>query len=170
MKTIVITWLIIAFAFTSCQNDKGKKVVAGKPDKNEMADINRYFVQKDRELIQNYIERKKLTMTESPTGLWFHIKKKGEGRLLKENDKVAFDYICYLLDGTECYNSGKRGPKEIVLGRSEIESGLYEGLHMMRSGGEAIFILPPFLAWGLVGDGESIPSRAIIVYEITIRK
>ena len=33
-----------------------------------MADLNRYMVRKDRERIQNYIERKNLKMTETSTG------------------------------------------------------------------------------------------------------
>ena len=31
-----------------------------------MAELNRYMVQKDRERIENYIDRKNLKMTESP--------------------------------------------------------------------------------------------------------
>ena len=57
--------------------------------KNEMADLNRYLVQKDRERIQNYIERKNLKMTESPTGLWYQIIKEGEGEKFSDNDKVS---------------------------------------------------------------------------------
>jgi FKBP-type peptidyl-prolyl cis-trans isomerase len=41
---------------------------------------------------------------------------------------------------------------------------------MLKPGGEAIFIIPPFLAYGFVGDGNKIPSRAVIVYNITVSK
>jgi FKBP-type peptidyl-prolyl cis-trans isomerase FkpA len=170
MKSIYIIWLIIAIAFSSCRGDAGKPMVGKKPGKNELADINKYFVQKDRELIQNFIERKKLTMKESSTGLWYFIKEEGEGKYINDNDKVSIQYVCSLLDGTECYNSHKTGPKEYILGKSEIESGLYEGLRLLKPGGEAVFILPPFLAWGLVGDGKAIPSRAVLVYEIKVLK
>jgi len=168
MRILFIIWLLPVIAFTSCRSDTAKTVVGKKPGKDELADINRYFVQKDRELIQNYIERKKLTMKESSTGLWYFIKKEGEGKFFKDSDKVSIEYTCSLLDGTECYNSKKTGLKEYILGRSEIESGLYEGFHLLKPGGEAVFIIPPFLAWGLVGDGKEIPSRAILVYEIKI--
>ena len=45
-----------------------------KPGKEEMADLNRYLVQKDREIIENYIERKgsddeRITRQD----LWYHI-------------------------------------------------------------------------------------------------
>ena len=54
-----------------------KAITVTRPGKNEMADLNRYFVTKDRERIQNFIERKNLSMTESKTGLWYQIKKSG---------------------------------------------------------------------------------------------
>ncbi|MBA4321322.1 MAG: peptidylprolyl isomerase [Odoribacter sp.] len=164
----LILFLLVLFS-VSCSNSSDTKIIKQKPGKNEIADINRYFVQKDRERIQNYNERKNLTMKESPAGLWYFIKNEGTGKLFTDNDKISVDYVCSLLDGTECYNSDKLGPKEYILGKSEIEAGLNEGFRLLKPGGEAIFILPPFLAYGLVGDGKSIPSRAVLVYEIKIR-
>lgn len=169
MKVKIIIWLLILVALASCNIDSDKTVSRKKPGKNELADINIYLVQKDRERIQNYIERKNLQMKESSTGLWYFVRKEGAGKLFTDNDKVSMNYVCTLLDGSECYNSQKNGPKEFILGKSEIEAGLNEGLRLLKPGGEAIFIIPPFLAWGLVGDGKAIPSRAVIVYEIKIR-
>lgn len=134
-----------------------------------MADLNRYMVRKDRERIQNYIERKNLSMTETQTGLWYQIIKDGEGNTFREMDRVVMDYDCFLLDGTRCYSSKEVGPKELILGRSEIEAGLNEGLRLLNPGSEAIFIIPPFLAYGLIGDRKLIPPRAVLVYNITVQ-
>jgi FKBP-type peptidyl-prolyl cis-trans isomerase len=41
-----------------------------------------------------------------------------------------------------------------------------EGIKMLKPGGDAVFILPPFLAYGIVGDGKAIPPRSILVYEL----
>jgi FKBP-type peptidyl-prolyl cis-trans isomerase len=49
-----------------------------------------------------------------------------------------------------------------------MEAGLNEGLRLLKPGGEAIFIIPSFLAYGLLGDRKMIPSRAIIVYSIKV--
>jgi FKBP-type peptidyl-prolyl cis-trans isomerase len=133
-----------------------------------MAELNRYLVQKDREIIENYIERKSLKMTESPTGLWYYIKENGKGEYVKDNDRIVMNYECSLLDGTLCYSSADLGPKEIVLGKTELEPGMNEGLRLLKPGAEALFILPPFLAFGLVGDGKKIPPRTIIVYRVSI--
>jgi FKBP-type peptidyl-prolyl cis-trans isomerase len=166
IKNILIMFLVVFLA--SCREKQITSVPGSKPGKNEMADINRYLIQKDRERIKNYIERKNLNMIESPTGLWYQIIKEGEGKPFDENDKVVLNYECSLLDGTKCYSSRDLGPKEVIIGRSEMESGLKEGLRLLRPGAEAIFILPPFLAYGFVGDRKMIPSRAVIVYNVNI--
>jgi FKBP-type peptidyl-prolyl cis-trans isomerase FkpA len=150
----------------SCNNVSDKPVNNRKPGKEELADLNSYLVQKDRERIQSYIERKNLPMKEAPSGLWYLIEKEGTGKFFSDNDRVKIFYKCYLLDGTLCYSSSTRGPRELLLGKSEIETGLLEGLKMMKPGGEAIFILPPFMGYGIVGDGKSIPPRSVLVYEV----
>jgi FKBP-type peptidyl-prolyl cis-trans isomerase len=166
--TLLIGLLAILFS-VSCNNTSEKSVIKRKRGKNELVDLNSYLVQKDRERIQNYIERKNLPMKETQSGLWFYIRKEGSGKFFTDNDNISVDYVCSLLDGTECYNSDKLGPKNYNLGKSEIEAGLNEGLRLLKPGGEATFILPPFLAYGLNGDGKSIPSRAIVVYDIKVR-
>jgi FKBP-type peptidyl-prolyl cis-trans isomerase FkpA len=163
-----LIFILLTLGIVSCRNNQLKPGDKNKPGKTEMADMNRYLVQKDRERIQNYIERKNLRMIESPTGLWYQIIKEGEGRNLTDNDKITIEYECSLLDGTKCYSSKTLGPKELILGRSEIEPGIYEGLRMLKPGSEAIFILAPFLAYGLPGDGKMIPPRAIVVYNVNI--
>ena len=169
MKGIQFICAVVIIFASSCNNSSRSKVInMQRPGKTELADINSYFVQKDRERILSYIERKHLSMKETKSGLWYYIKNEGSGRLFTEKDKVSYGFVCSFLDGTECYNSDKLGPKEVVLGKSEIEAGLNEGLRMLKPGGEAVFILPPFLAFGLVGDGKSITSRAVLVYEIRI--
>ncbi|MDY0099967.1 MAG: FKBP-type peptidyl-prolyl cis-trans isomerase [Bacteroidales bacterium] len=168
IKPILI--FLIFFVMVSCRNGNEPRPAPDPPDRKDLENINIYLVQKDREIIQSYIARKKIKMAESESGLWFLIVKKGEGEYIKENDTVVFDYKCSLLDGTLCYSSEADGQKEIILGRSGLEAGLEEGLRLLKPGGEAVFILPPFLGYGLLGDQKKIPARATLVYEINIVK
>ena len=157
-------YIIISVLAFACQSRNENKKSVFKLTKNDMADMNNYLIQKDKERIQSYIERKGLTMQETSTGLWYSILKEGNGVFLKENDIIRYDYDCTLLDGTKCYSL----QEQIQLGRSELPIGLYEGLKLLKRGGEAIFILPPFLAYGLIGDGKRIPPRATLVYSVKI--
>jgi FKBP-type peptidyl-prolyl cis-trans isomerase FkpA len=167
LRSIFILMLLVAL--TACRPGSEKNSATSHPGSSEMVDLNRYMVRKDRERIQNYIERKKLKLTETKTGLWYQIIKDGEGETFIDNDRIILDYECSLLDGTGCYSSRELGPKVLILGHSEMEAGLNEGLRLLKPGSEAIFIIPPFLAYGLIGDRNLIPPRAILVYNIRIR-
>jgi FKBP-type peptidyl-prolyl cis-trans isomerase FkpA len=166
VKYLLSLVLFLLFGLLSCRNNNDRSVPVNKPGQDQMADLNRYFIQKDKERIQNYIERKKLKMKETPTGLWYQIINEGSGLNFADNDKLSFDYECSLLDGTKCYSSKELGPKEAILGRSDLEQGLNEGIKMLKPGAEAIFIIPPYLAYGLLGDRKNIPPRAVIVYNV----
>jgi FKBP-type peptidyl-prolyl cis-trans isomerase FkpA len=166
VKPIIL--FIVVLSVFSCRDKHSDLITASRPGSNEMADLNKYLVQKDRERIKNYIERKNLKMTESPTGLWYQIINEGNGKPFSDNDKIVMNYKCSLLDGTKCYSSDESGPKELVLGKSIMEPGLNEGLRLLKPGSEAVFIIPPYLAYGLVGDRKMIPSRAVIVYNVNI--
>lgn len=166
IRHIALFFMLISML--SCNSSEGSRNTQKAPGKKEMAELNRYMVQKDRERIQNYIERKGLSMKETESGLWYQIISEGNGNYFSDNDRVVMDYDCFLLDGTRCYDSKESGYREVILGRSELESGLNQGLRMLKPGGEALFILPPFLAYGLVGDGRKIPPRSVVVYNIRI--
>jgi FKBP-type peptidyl-prolyl cis-trans isomerase FkpA len=168
MTIRVLLFSLLALILVSCNNGTGESTGRSRPGKEEMAELNKYLVQKDKERIENYLERKNISMTESESGLWYLIRTEGTGNFFADNDKIIMDYDCSLLDGTICYSSAVSGPKVITLGKSEIEAGLNLGLRMLKHGGEATFILPPFLAFGLHGDGKKIPSRAVIVYNVKI--
>lgn len=166
-QSLVIICMLILLP-CSCRNNSPAGEQLQKPGKDEMEEMNRFLVQKDREIIENYIERKGLTMKESPVGLWYVIEEEGEGELLGDNDRIEIAYHCELIDGTFCYSSDESGPMRVTVGKSDIEPGLNEGLRLLKPGGKAMFILPPFLAHGLVGDGKKIPPRTIVVYRITV--
>jgi len=164
----VIAFPLLILMSLSCNSDHQKTAGKKSIGKNEMADLNRYMVRKDRERIENYILRKGLKMTETQSGLWYMIRSEGAGSNFTDKDRVVMEYECTLLDGTFIYSSKETGPKEVILGSTRIEPGLDQGLRMLKPGGEAIFIIPPFLGWGLPGDGGKIPSRAVLVYNVRI--
>jgi FKBP-type peptidyl-prolyl cis-trans isomerase len=166
MTSRLLLVALLSFLISCNGGDNPKSI--NKPDKDQIEELNRYFIKKDRERIQNYIERKGLSMTESPTGLWYQIINEGTGELLADYDRISLDYECSLLDGTFCYSSAESGPMQLTLGKTSAEPGLMEGLKMLKPSGEAIFIIPPFLAHGLPGDGKKIPPRSVIVYKIKI--
>ena len=125
------------------------------------------MIKKDVELIKSYIKRHNWTMQQTESGLWYQVIKEGNGMKAQNDMLVTLKYRVELLDGTLCYTSDSTGYKEVLIGAGKAESGLEEGLLFMHLGGEARFILPPHLAYGLSGDNKQIPPRSILVYQVT---
>jgi FKBP-type peptidyl-prolyl cis-trans isomerase len=139
--------------------------------KDALERINRTLLKEDREQIENYIKRNKLEgITESPTGLFYLIMGTSDGLAVKQGYLVEYSYKVSLLDGTLCYQSKADSLGKFVVGKGGVESGLEEGILLMKEGQKAKFIMPPHLAHGLIGDANRIPARAIIVYDIELLK
>lgn len=107
-------------------------------------------------------------MNKTGTGLRYLIYKKGEGVKAEKEKFVKIKYKVNLITGTPCYSSEKEGPKEFLIGKAEVESGLEEGILLMRVGDKAKFIIPSHLAFGLLGDEDKIPKRATLVYDVEL--
>jgi FKBP-type peptidyl-prolyl cis-trans isomerase FkpA len=149
-----------------------KPTVLTEQDRQEntgkLVEINRILVKKDQQRIAGYLERKNLKMKETGTGLWYNIEKQGDGQLAAKGKTAVIEYTVSLLDGTVCYSSKTEGTKTFRIGMGGVESGLEEGILLMKTGGKATFILPPHLAYGLPGDGKKIPARSILLYEVEL--
>ena len=165
--TYLLVFVFISIASSSCnrENTKNKKSVSYK---KSLIKINKYLVKEDEERIRSYIKRKEWLMTQTESGLWYMIHETGDGELPKMNDVVILKFKVELLDGTLCYTSDSIGLKKFKIGYGNVESGLTEAVKLMQVGSKARFILPPYLAHGLVGDDYKIPGRAIIVYYVEL--
>ena len=107
-------------------------------------------------------------MNKTGTGLRYWIYKKGNGKKAENNKIAKFNYTVKLLTGDVIYTSEISGPKEFLIGRGRIESGIEEGILLLRVGDRAKFIIPSHLAFGLQGDQNMIPAKASLVYDIEL--
>lgn len=166
---IIVLFALIGIIFSSCSDRK--KVVVEEDEKTKIQKtigINKYLVTKDKEVIQNYIKRRGWKMNQTKKGLWYMIHHKGNGKTVKFGNIVSLKYRLSLLDGTFCYNSDSLGLKIFKVGQGGVEQGLEKGILLLHKGDKARFILPPFLAHGLLGDMKCIPARSTILYEIEV--
>ena len=137
--------------------------------KNEIiVNVNRQLVEEDAEEIKAYAERNNWQLKTTESGLSYMIYENGQGEKATTGKTVTLEYIVSLLDSTVCYSSEKLGQKKFRLGHSEVEVGLEEGILLMRAGDKARLFLPPHLAHGLTGDGDCIPRRTTILYDVKL--
>lgn len=168
MRSIIhILFIMIFLASTGCRDKTKQDARTGRMSKEQLAEINRQLLIKDRERIINYIDRKGLEMKETGTGLWYSESVRGKGSI-SNGDNVTLEYTCSLLDGTLVYDSKEDGLMRFRVGKSDIPSGLNEGVKLLGKGSEAVFILPGYIGYGLLGDENKIPARSILVYNIKV--
>jgi FKBP-type peptidyl-prolyl cis-trans isomerase FkpA len=170
--TIVILLLINMLHTLSCSNEPEKKKRLTREQQSNynksLQTANKYLTTLDAERIESYAKRRNWDMKVTETGLWYQIYENGKGPKTKEGQIAILNFRISLLDGTLCYTSDSTGAKEFAIGHGGVESGLEEGILLLRLGDKARFILPPYKAHGLIGDMDRIPARSVIVYELEL--
>ncbi|MCG3164282.1 MAG: hypothetical protein POELPBGB_00036 [Bacteroidia bacterium] len=171
LKIVAVPLLIILSSMSGCNRDTQQhpeKVENPEQYNEQLVNVNKGMVQKESEEIENYIKRHNWEMQSTGTGLRYQIYKHGTGEAATDGKIAVLIYTLNLLDGTECYSSDKTGPKEFRIGKGGVESGLEEGIKLLKVGDKAKFIFPPHLAHGLTGDDDKIPARATLVYDVEL--
>lgn len=171
---IVIICIILssALAFNRCHTDRIKPPQEDNVSqmKEPLIKVNKYLVTQDDEKIIAYCKRRKIDIQTNDAGLWYNIISSEKGDSAKTEKIANIKYKLSLLDGKLCYSSDSTGIKSFKIGHGGVEKGLEIGILMMKEGDKAIFIMPPGLAYGLIGDEKCIPARSIIVYEVELLK
>lgn len=173
MRICNLYFFLIAFIFVSCNNDnpKPKSYEEVLAYKEPLVKVNKILVDRDSLRIARYCERNGLDLTVGKDGLWYKIEHTGKGDSARYGLIASINYEVRLLEtGKVCYSSDSSGIKSFRIGKDDVESGLDIGIRKMREGDKAIFILPPNLAHGLLGDEKKIPPRSIIIYKVELLK
>jgi FKBP-type peptidyl-prolyl cis-trans isomerase len=168
---IFICFLFI-FVMLSCDDKKQNKQVAHAITQKQVEDYleqnNRDFLNYEANKINEYVESHELNVIQTGTGLRYQIHDKGDGVLIKEGDIVTLEYEISLLNGDLIYSSANDGVKTFIVGRGGVESGLEEAILKLSKNSVATLIIPVHLAYGLIGDGNKIPTRATLVYSLKV--
>jgi FKBP-type peptidyl-prolyl cis-trans isomerase FkpA len=168
INRLIFICLLLSFSCTSKEKKENERVRSELKNSESLLRVNRYLANKYYGDIKNYAQRHNLEMQTTQTGLWYDIYKKGDGIRAQKGKTIVYNFTVKLLDGTLCYKSGQNAPGHFLIGQGGVEAGLEEGVLLLREGDKAIFIMPPYLAHGLVGDEKKIPPMAVIVYDVDV--
>ncbi len=155
----------------SCQSpsQEGRRSAADQSDiKESLIKANRFLIRSEEEDIADFLQRYGWKMEKSGTGLRYLIESTHKGQTAHYGQRVSLKYKVMLLTGDVIYDSDQFGLKDFIVGRGGVETGLEEGILLLRKGDQAKFILPSHLAFGLLGDSEKIPPRTPIVYILEV--
>ena len=165
MRAACAILIALAAVAAGCNKTDQKGVPMSK---ESLIRANKGLVTIDKERIEAFAERHQWEMSTTETGLWYQIYEHGTGDSARNGLIASLKYTISLLDGTLCYTSDSTGEKTFLIGQGGVESGLEEGILLMRCGDKARFIMPPHLAHGLPGDNDKIPPRSTIVYQVEL--
>jgi FKBP-type peptidyl-prolyl cis-trans isomerase len=161
---------VLALVITSCGNSKNKKNPNASSEQNNLKEslieANKTRIEIENSQIEGYIKRRGWNMIKTGTGLRYMIYENGSGKKAVKDSRATVDFDIELIDGTKCYDTKSKGPKEFLVGMDHIESGIHEGILYMKEGDKAKMILPSHLAHGLIGDMDKIPAKSTIIYDI----
>lgn len=102
------------------------------------------------------------------SGLTYFITQNGTGRTPKVGETVVVHYTGTLTNGTKFDSSRDRGqPISFPLGQGKVIKGWDEGIAKLRVGDQAIFVIPPAIAYGPKGRGP-IPPDATLIFIVEL--
>ncbi|KAI9382572.1 hypothetical protein POPTR_014G149400v4 [Populus trichocarpa] len=103
-------------------------------------------------------------------GLKKKLVKEGEGwDTPSAGDEVEVHYTGTLVDGTQFDSSRERGtPFKFKLGQGQVIKGWDEGIKTMKRGENAVFTIPPELAYGESGSPPTIPPNATLQFDVEL--
>ena len=134
----------------------------------KLMEVNKMALQTENKQIEKLIDSSGWNMQKSATGLRFEIIEKGKGAKAENGKLIRFEYEVKLLAGDIVYSSDRSGLKEFRIGSGGVESGLEEGILMLKVGDKARFVIPSYLAHGLSGDQDKIPPKATLIYTVKL--
>lgn len=147
-----------------------QQVQTEDPATEEFVKANQYMQRRHQDHIAAFVERVGWEARVTASGLWIVMEQPGEGAAVQADKQVTYAYESMLLDGTPCYEATEEEPKTITMGRGGVESGMEQGLLLMREGTEAVLIIPPHLGHGNFGDRDKIPGNSVLIYRVKVMK
>jgi len=105
-------------------------------------------------------------MIRRPSGLYVQDFETGTGSVAATGRTAVLRYVGYLADGKQFDAS----EITITLGTNRVIKAWEDGVLGMRVGGRRRLISPPHLAYGTKGAPPTIPSNAVLVFDMELEQ
>ncbi|WP_159520602.1 FKBP-type peptidyl-prolyl cis-trans isomerase [Sunxiuqinia indica] len=159
MKKLFFFFALLGCALVAAVSCKDSGLDLDKLRAEELARLN------------EYIEANGITTEPTESGLYYieHVEGTGDS-LIKVGDRVKIFYSGMTIDSA--YSAGSTGdfePYDVIVGSSDVITGLSEGLTHMRQGGEATLIIPSNLAYGAT-TSSGLPRFSTLIFDVEVYK
>ena len=163
-------WFIaaaMAVLAAACRPVPDIDIAAPKRDSlaERMISANRIMAQTEELQIDTYLERLHWNATRLGGGARVMVTTSGSGHQVQPDDTVAIAYSVEDLAGRVIYS---HIDDTVVAGRLKPTRGLDAALLTLRQGAKATVLMPSEQAYGVVGDGQSIGQRVVLVCKVEV--
>lgn len=160
--------ILVSLVLFSC-NQKEDKPDPISWTKEKSTKMNENFALQEELDIKMFLENRKSWKTKKTgSGLRYYIYHQGNGEQATSGLEAEIKYKIQLLDGTLCYQTDSLETKSFKIDKSDIETGVQEGIKKMRVGDKAKLIIPSHLGHGLIGDQDKIPPLTTLVIDLEL--
>jgi FKBP-type peptidyl-prolyl cis-trans isomerase len=167
----VILPLLMIVLFSACSTGEKEQPIDMDWNKEKSTELNKNLAQEEEIQIKLFLaHHADWKMKETGTGLKYFIYKESEGDSARVGQIAQVELKVQLLDGKEVYKTANDEVEEFVIDKSQLESGIHEGIKKMRAGEKAKLIIPSHLGHGLVGDFDKVPPLAVLVVDVHLIK
>lgn len=165
--TLLLLLSIVIGLSTACQHNKPMDLEESPTVDidQRLAQANKYIVQSESTQIDEYTKRRGWQMQTLDCGVRLMEYEKGKGAPLRYDDEAIIAYRIDGLDGKPFYTNRR---DTVVVGRHRPNIGVDAALLKLHYGSKARIIVPSPQGYGVVGDGENIPTRAVLIYDLTV--
>lgn len=168
MKHCYITILLLTMlALTGCNNTPVIEIAPSQSEmlKENMINANKYFASSEETEMDAYIGRRGWEMLKLSNGTRVWEYQKGSGPQPQGDDHVKVCYSVEALNGQKVYDLVE---DELVMGQCKDLPGLETALRTLHYGSRAKVVIPSAMAYGVVGDGDKISTRMVLVLDIQL--
>lgn len=166
----VICFIILGIAVFSCTEEE-EHFVEPQWTTEQSTSVNERFAKEEEIRIRLFLNQKKSwEAKETGTGLRYWIYEDHKGDTVKPYDKVDVKFEIRLLTDSLVYKTEEGEVSTFKVDRSDIETGVMEGIKYLSEGDKAKFIIPSHIGHGLLGDFQNIPPLEVLVVDIELVK
>lgn len=161
----------LCFLLASCGDEPKERQEIPQWSVEHSTRMNKQFIQEDEINIRLFLDRKKgWKTTETGSGLRYWVYEDQEGENAVEGDKVDVKFEVSMLSDSLIYKTEEDEVSTFKVDKSDIETGVMEGIKYLSEGDKAKLIIPSHLAHGLLGDYNKIPPLEVLVVDLELVK
>ncbi|MGM0479643.1 MAG: FKBP-type peptidyl-prolyl cis-trans isomerase [Bacteroidota bacterium] len=167
----LIIIFVVALFVQGCDNDSEPEQKRVDWSQDQSTELNERFTQEEEIAIELFLkQRPSWKVNATGSGLRYWIYEDEPGKTVKTGDQVDVSFAVKKLDGELCYASEEGEVSNFKVDRSDVESGIMEGIKHMSEGDKAKLIIPSHIGHGLLGDFENIPPLQVLVVDLELVK